>query len=239
MFNTLCNWSGALLRAWHKMMKPALPQKLYDFAAVNGKNQEAAAAVLLGWLLGTAAAAAGGIFSAVSNAFAGAFVFALAAWLLMFFHDHARGDGLIAARISGALAGESIPSGIIVPVFMMMVKFALLGGLFYSGSTLYCTLILAGGFAMETLLLADAGFSPPVFEASESAMRRFWTVTVLVLIFTFSGSKPAAALMILGFAVILKFAKERLNEQGLTADDIRFYGAMMIWVSIISGILTL
>lgn len=239
MNDFLRDWSGAVMRAWHKMMKLALPKKMYDFAVANGKHHELAGAVLLGWLLGIAAVLAGGIFSRIFNRIAGSFIFALLAWLFMYFHDHARGDGLIAARISGRLPGEEVPAGIIIPVFMMILKFALLMGLFYAGSAPFCGVIIAGSFAIEALLLADAGFSPPVFAVSEAAMHRFWIMTVLLLIFTFTGSKPAAALTILGFAILLKFAKERLNEQGLTADDIRFYGAMMIWVSLASGILTL
>ena len=230
-------WKNALLRAWEKMMQFDLPQKVRSQAA-KGRYHEVAGAVLLGWLLGIAAMLAGGIFALVFNRFAGALIFAAAAWLLMFFHDRARGDGVIAAKISGALRSETLPLGIIIPVFMMILKFVLLGGVFFYGSKLVCTTVIAGGFALETLLLADAGFSPPVFEVSEAAMRRFWAVTIVVLIIAFIGSAPAAALTILGFALLLKFAKERLNEHGLTADDIRCYGAVMIWVSLISGILT-
>lgn len=230
--------AGAVIRAWNKMMTVALPQKLSLSAAAGGKHYEAAGFVVLGWLLGMLAAAAGGLTMLLFNQAAGSFVFAAVAWLCLLFHDRGRGDGLIAARISGILPGESIPFGVVIPVFMMILKFVLLMGVFYYGTPFFGGIIIAGGFAIEALLLADSEFSPPVFDASELSMRRYWTAAVIVLVFTFLWAKPATALTILGFALILKHARSKFDRKGLTADDIRFYGALMVWTAAASGILT-
>lgn len=239
MYEQLLNIAAALIRAWQKLIKIRLPQKWRSFAVHRGKYWEAAGFVLTGWLCGLLIALAGGVIQMLFNRMTGAFVFALFAWLFMLFHDHGRGDGLIAAHLSKLLPGEIIPFNIVVPVFMMILKFAVLMTIFYNGNALFFALAAAGTFAFEALLIVGADFSPPVIDFSERARKRFLLTVILVILLSFWQAKLATVFGVLAFAVFWKFANERSLERGLTADDIRCSGAAISWILLLSGMLAI
>lgn len=239
MYEELLNITAGILRAWQKLIKIPLPQKWMKFAAGNGKYDEAAGFILAGWLCGALIALIAGAGQMLFNRLTGAFIFALAAWLFMLFHDHGRGDGLIAAHLSRLLPGEVIPFNIVIPVFMMILKFALLMTLFYNGNALFFALVMAGTFAFEVLLITGADFSPPIVNFSDRARKRFLYAAVLVLLISFWQAKLAVAFGALLFAVFWKFAGERSAEHGVTADDIRCCGAAMSWILLLAGMLAI
>jgi hypothetical protein len=180
----------------------------------------------------------GGIIRIFFNGFAGAMFFALFGVLFFLFHDRGRGDGILASFISGRLPGEYIPVNIIVPIGMMMLKFALFMRIFYHGSSMLLPLIIAGSFALETAMLMDAGFSPQVLDGSAASRRRYWVVLAVVLLLTFFTGRLASAFCAVLFAFFWYYAEKKGKKKEISPEYIRATSAASVWgMLIISALL--
>ena len=238
MFELLKIWAGAMVRAWKKMIRLPLPLKLEKFAAANGGSREAAAFVLTGWLCGVIAAFAGGTAALFFNRIGGSLLFALLVFLLFLWHDGGRGDGKLVSLISRGLPGDNGVLLTALPVFLMVMKFALLMGVFHWGGGMFAALIIGGAFALEAYLLGSLDVTPPVLDFSPKALLRFRIMLALVLICGFFNSGIAAALSALIFVMLCKSGNEKMLQEGVGADDIRAYSSLFVWLSLICRVIT-
>ena len=229
MHDGLIGYVGAFLRAYEKELHLPLSERLRRIARKHGRKQEAAMFVFAGFIAGVVIAAAGGITGMFFNRFAGAMIFALLGVLLYLFHDRGRGDGTLAAMISDKLPNEYLPVDMIIPIGMLILKFALFMRLFYHGSSMMLPLIIAGSFALEVLMLMDAGFSPPVLDGSASSRRRYWVVLILVLFFTFFTGQLATAFCAVLFAFFWYNAEKRSRSKEISVVYIRVISAASVW----------
>lgn len=239
MLEWLKKWSGALFLAWNKQMRLRLPESMRFANKGESRSCEMAAFVLLGGLMATVVTIPALLAGLVFTTFGGALIFGVLAWVVWLFHDHGRGDGLISARIAAYLPGKEMPYHLAIPVIMMILKLALLMALFACGRAWMLTLIWAGSFALEVLLLKDAGFSPPVTDFSGDATRRFWVVMSVILVINFLLSPLSSALAALFFAILWKVVRERLGNAPNLIDEIRCSGAVANWVLLLCGVLAI
>ena len=238
MRDGLIGYAGAFLRAWEKMLRLPLSEKLHRFSCRNGKIQEAAMFVFSGFAAGIITALAGGIIGIFFNRFAGAIFFALLGVLLFLFHDRGRGDGILSSVISGKLPSEYIPVNLIIPIGLLMLKFALFMRIFYHGNSMLMPLIIAGSFALETAMLMDAGFSPPVLDGSAASRRRYWVVLAVILLLTFFTGRLASAFCAVLFAFFWYYADKKGKRKEITPEYIRAMSAASVWgMLIISALL--
>jgi hypothetical protein len=236
MQNWTVEWFNAMVKAWQKQMLLPLPEKLKNRRA--GKNEyEMGAFVLLGFIVGLAAVLAGGIAELFFNRFSGALIFALAGWLLWIFHDHGRGDGLISQKLADLLPGDVLPYRAVLPVFMTILKYFLLFALFFKGGRCFLSLVFAGIFALEVLLIREAGFSPPVVNDSGRSVTVFWVVTALIVIFNFLLQPLCSVFAALVFALMFHFCRMKNLSGSEVVNTIRYTGAAAGWLMLLCGIL--
>ena len=230
---------GALILAWNKQLRLALPEKMRNLYRKSGAPYEMAGFILLGAIGAFAVTAAALCAGLLFNRFGGALIFGIAAWVFWLFHDHGRGDGIIANTISSFLPGKEIPYSLVMTVFMMILKVALLMALFYYGRALMLIAVWAGVAGIEVLLLREAGFAPPVMDFSSDAAKKFWIVMSIVLVICFIVCPLGCALGALAFAGVWKFAGKRLAEADNPMDFIRFCGAAAGWLILLSAVLAI
>lgn len=226
-------WGGAFARAWSKMIRLPLPLKLEQLAIEYGSSREAAAFVLAGWFSGVLIALLAVITAWCFNLLGGAVLFAVCMWLLLLWHDAGRGDGKIASIISGALPGDGGNFQVALPVFMMVMKFVLLMGVFYCGGGGFTALVIGGCFALEAQLLGALDVTPALLDFSPKALLRFRIVLGIVLIIGFLCAGIAAALSAMIFAMLCKSGSEKMLRIGIGSDDVRAYSSLFVWLSLI------
>lgn len=231
------NWGRVLASAWNKQMLLPLPERFRQENSRKLDDREMAAFPLLGGCCALLVFLAALLGQLLFNRLGGALIFALSGWLFWLFHDHGRGDGLIADRLVSFLPGGEIPFRVVIPVFMMIMKFAMLMAIFFYGKGLLFTLVMGGLFAMEALLIKEAGFSPPVIGVSENAVQKFWTVLLILLAVNMPFSALGSAFSALFFAGLWRFSGQWIKREGCSKDDIRCYGAITGWLILLAGIL--
>ena len=232
-------WLGALILAWKKQLCLPLPEKLNSLYQKSGKPYEMAGFVLLGVIGAILAILPGLLAGVLFNRFGGALVFGIAAWVIWLFHDNGRGDGIISSTLASFLPGRELPYSLVLTVFMMILKVALLMLLFNSGKAWMLLLVWGGSAGIEALLLRDAGFAPPVMDFSTSAVTKYWVVLGMVLLITFLISPLGSALGAISFAAVWKFAQKELPASGNPVDFIRCSGASAGWLILLSAVLTI
>ena len=230
-------WLGALVLAWKKQLCLPLPEKLNNLYQKSGKPYEMAAFVLLGGLGAVAAILTGSLAGIVFNRFGGALVFGIVSWVLWLFHDNGRGDGMISSVLASCLPGRELPYSLVLTVFMMILKVALLMMLFYSGKAWMLIFVWGGVSGIEALLLREAGFAPPVMDFSSSAVKRFWVVSVFVLLVSFLIFPLGSAFATLSFAAVWKISGKGLPSACNPVDFIRCSGASAGWLILLSAVL--
>lgn len=238
MQDKLNSWVGALARAWSKMIRLPLPLKLEQFAIGSGGNREAAAFVLIGWLCGILITFFAWVVALCFNRFGGSLLFAVLSWLLLLWHDAGRGDGKLVSLISGALPGDSGNFLAALPVFMMVMKFALLMGVFYYGNGTYLALVIGGCFALEAQLLGSLDVTPPVLDFSPGALFSFRVMLGIALLTGLFSAGIASALSALIFAMLCRSGMEKMSSTGLGSDDVRAYSSLFVWLSLICRVIT-
>ncbi len=232
-------WLGALILAWKKQLCLPLPEKLKNLYQKSGKPYEMAGFVLLGVLGAVLAILAGLLAGVLFNRFGGALVFGIAAWVIWLFHDNGRSDGMISSVLASCLPGKELPYTLVLTVFMMILKVAILMMLFYSGKVWMLILVWGGVAGMEALLLHEVGFAPPVMDFSTSAVTRYWIVMGVILLFSFLISPLGSALGAISFAAVLKFSQKELPSSGNPVDFIRCCGASAGWLILLSSVLAI
>ncbi len=230
---------GALILAWNKQLRLSLPEKMHNLYRKSGAPYEMAAFILLGALGALAVTVVALLAGVIFNRFGGAFIFGIAAWVLWLFHDHGRGDGIIANVIASLLPGKELPYSLVITVFMMILKVSLLMALFYYGRALMLIAAWCGLAGIEVLLLREAGFAPPVMDFSDGAVKRFWMVLSVVLVICFCISPLGSAFGALAFAAVLKFAGKELVKVDHPMDFIRACGAAAGWLILLSAVLAI
>lgn len=231
-------WLAALTRAWTKQMDIPLPER-WSAAGRRGDVREAAAFPVLGWLCGAAAAVPAILTAMVFNRFAGAFVYALTAWILLTFRDSGRSDGMIAALGEEFMPGESLPWNVIVPVALMIGRFALLMLMFQSGNAWHLPLVCAGIFSMEALLTLDGGFQPPLLNDSREARARLWIAVAVLTLISFLLCRVPTALGAAAFAALWLNFQRRGERDGATLAQISLAGGVTGWVLLLAGLLAI
>ena len=92
-------------------------------------------------------------------------------------------------------------------------------------------LIIAGSFALETAMLMDAGFSPPVLDGSAASRRRYWVVLAVILLLTFFTGRLASAFCAVLFAFFWYYADKKGKRKEITPEYIRAMSAASVWRS--------
>lgn len=233
------NLLGALILAWNKQLRLSLPEKMHNLYRKSGATYEMAGFILLGALGAVVAVIPAYCVMLIFNRFGGAFVFAVTAWVMWLFHDHGRGDGIVANAIASLLPGRELPYSTVVTVFMMILKVALLMALFYYGRALMLMAVWCGVAGVEVLLLREAGFAPPVMDFSDAAEKRFFVVAAIVLVICFMVSPLGSALGALAFAGVWKFSGKQLVKVDNPVDFIRACGAAAGWLILLSAVLAI
>jgi hypothetical protein len=230
--------SGAFIRVWKKQMDISLPQKFTAFAD-RGSEYELLMFPLAGWLAGIVLLLPALLIQWLFNDFAGAFVFALCAWLFLTFRDSGRSDAIIAGIIAGKMPGEQIPWRIAVPVFMQIMKFALLMQIFYSGNLWHLPLMIGGMFLLEALLTLNGGFDPPLLDDSPAAVRNMWIITAILGIISLMICRMPAILGTAAFLLIWKIFQSRCDEDGTDLGQISVAGGITLWALLFAGLLSI
>ena len=235
----LTDWSRALLQVWNRQMHLPLPEKLKNRVKKSAGSREMAAFALLGTLCSLIIFLFAVLCSAIFNHLVGALIMAVCSWLFWLFHDHGRGDGLISKCLAGFLPVGEIPFLIVVPVFLLIMKFAALTALFFYGRGLMVTMVFGGMFAMEALLIKEAEFSPPVMDVSAGAMQKYWITLALLLLLNMFGSLAGSAFGALFFAAWWRYAGIKMKNSANPVDRIRFSGAVCAWLMLLAGLLAI
>ena len=228
-------WS-ALARAWDRQLDFPLPERMHRPAADGENPWELAALPVLGWLLGLVATLPGWLAERVFSPGAGALIFALVGFLALTFRDSGRSDGAVAAAVASALPGNELPWRLIVPVMLMIVRFALLLAVFSGGCRWQLPLVFAGIFAGETLLTLDGGFAPPLLPDAPGARRNFWIAAAAVTLISFLCGRLATALGAAAFVAVWQIFQRRAEREGTDLARIGLAGSLIGWVVLLAGL---
>ena len=233
LFESIAN---GLLYAWKKEMNIPLPGKLRERAVEYG-DWGCAGFPLLGWLIGLVITLAGVIVQAVFNIYAGALVFAVLTWLLFLYRDSGQCDGAFSAFLTGKLPGDNVRN--MMPVFLMIVRMAMLVLLFIHGKMWHLPMIIAGVFMLEALLTMNGTFMPPLLDDSPESRRNMWVTAVILAFISFAMCPLATALGIALFMVIWRISQGRSEHEGSDLHQITIAGGAAGWALLLAGVLAI
>lgn len=227
--------AGSLLYAWRKQMNIPLPRKLYKVSR-GGGDWQCAGFPLLGWLLGLLIALAGALTELIFNVYAGALVFAILAWLLLFLRDSGKSDSLFAANIINRLPDSNVPMQTVVPVVLLLGRMILLVLLYVHGEMWHLPLVIGGIFTLEALLTIDGSFMPPLVDDSPESRRNMVSIAVILALVSFVFTPLATALGVTVFLVIRQVAQHKSDGEGSDLMQITLAGSGAGWALLLAGV---